>query len=125
MNNFDSAFPGVTAHTGSDVDLLLDIWRLKAEGIDLHTGWVEAHQDTKYPDQELSEPANLSCHVDTDVTDYMALSLFTPSQTPHVLHSSRATLIVGNTVVTSKMKEVLWNAANCSDIQEYVKRKTG
>eukprot|EP00957_Ditylum_brightwellii_P188289 14334380-Ditylum_brightwellii.AAC.1 len=31
INNFDAAFPGVTAHTGSDVDLLLDIWRLKAE----------------------------------------------------------------------------------------------
>eukprot|EP00957_Ditylum_brightwellii_P167002 12713745-Ditylum_brightwellii.AAC.1 len=50
MNNFEAAFPGVTAHTGSDVDLLLDIWRLKAEGIDIQTEWVEAHQDTKYSD---------------------------------------------------------------------------
>eukprot|EP00957_Ditylum_brightwellii_P197756 15065657-Ditylum_brightwellii.AAC.1 len=61
MNNFDSAFPGVIAHTRSDVDLLLDIWHLKAEGIGLHTEWVEAHQDTKYLDQELSEPAKLNC----------------------------------------------------------------
>eukprot|EP00957_Ditylum_brightwellii_P166519 12675451-Ditylum_brightwellii.AAC.1 len=46
MNNFDAASPGVTAHTGSDIDLLLDIWQLKVEGIDIQTKWVEAHQDT-------------------------------------------------------------------------------
>eukprot|EP00957_Ditylum_brightwellii_P022896 1728315-Ditylum_brightwellii.AAC.1 len=61
MNNFRAAFPGVTAHTGADVDLLLDIWQLKAEGIDIEMEWVEANQDTKYSDKELSEPARLNC----------------------------------------------------------------
>eukprot|EP00957_Ditylum_brightwellii_P015341 1154626-Ditylum_brightwellii.AAC.1 len=32
--------------------------------------------------------------------------------------------MVVDIVITSKMKEVLRNAANCSDICEYVKRKT-
>eukprot|EP00957_Ditylum_brightwellii_P032420 2456611-Ditylum_brightwellii.AAC.1 len=124
INNFDAAFPGVTAHTGSDVDLLLDIWWLKAEEIDLQTEWVEAHQYTNYLDRELSEPANLNCTVNTDVTAYMASPLYTQSIIPPVLPSSCAILIMGDIVVTSKMKEVLHNVANCSDIQEYVERKT-
>eukprot|EP00957_Ditylum_brightwellii_P052097 3951383-Ditylum_brightwellii.AAC.1 len=101
MNNFDAAFPGVTAHTVSDVDLLLNIWRLKAEGIDLQTKWVEAHQDREHLNQELSEPANLNCMVNTDATAYMASPLCTPSIIPPVLHSSCAILIVGDIVVTS------------------------
>eukprot|EP00957_Ditylum_brightwellii_P135278 10314938-Ditylum_brightwellii.AAC.1 len=39
-----------------------------------------------------------------------------------VLPSSCATLTVSDVVVTSKMREVLKSAANCSDIREYVKK---
>eukprot|EP00957_Ditylum_brightwellii_P110082 8396154-Ditylum_brightwellii.AAC.1 len=48
MNNLNEPYPGVAAHTGSDIDILQEIWSLKTS-IKLKAEWVEDHQDTKHP----------------------------------------------------------------------------
>eukprot|EP00957_Ditylum_brightwellii_P002631 202265-Ditylum_brightwellii.AAC.1 len=105
MSNFASAFPGDTAHTGSAFDLLQEIWTLKSD-IHLTAKWIEAHQDTRYPGKELSEPARLNSIFDAYASSYMATSVIPLSTSPS-LPSSLAMLI-----------------PHATDIEGYVKRKT-
>eukprot|EP00957_Ditylum_brightwellii_P128268 9782886-Ditylum_brightwellii.AAC.1 len=85
--------------------------------------WVEAHQDTKHLTRNLSEPAKLNCITDKDNGAYMA-STHVPLATPPVLLSTVAILTVKGVVVTNKLQETLRNAANCSDTQDYICKKT-
>eukprot|EP00957_Ditylum_brightwellii_P203971 15337007-Ditylum_brightwellii.AAC.1 len=70
MNNQDGTYLGIAAHTCSDIDILQEIWSLKVEGLQVNAGWVEAHQDTKYPQSELLAEASLNCTVDADAAKY-------------------------------------------------------
>eukprot|EP00957_Ditylum_brightwellii_P020597 1552702-Ditylum_brightwellii.AAC.1 len=53
--------------------------------------WVEAHQDTKYLDRDLSPEVILNCKVDTDAPLYMSTTL-EPSSTPPNFQSVAVTL---------------------------------
>eukprot|EP00957_Ditylum_brightwellii_P206140 15347006-Ditylum_brightwellii.AAC.1 len=48
-NNQHQTYPGISSHTTSNIDLLLEIRALKSTQLKVKTEWVEAHQDTKYP----------------------------------------------------------------------------
>eukprot|EP00957_Ditylum_brightwellii_P193949 14770470-Ditylum_brightwellii.AAC.1 len=85
-NNQEGAFPGVAAHTASDFDLLQEIWSYWSFTC-IKAVWVEAHQDTKYPDRDLSPEAVLNCKVDADASAFMDSNNDTRS-TPPVLSTS-------------------------------------
>eukprot|EP00957_Ditylum_brightwellii_P092854 7068922-Ditylum_brightwellii.AAC.1 len=95
-NNQEGAFPGVVAHTASDFDLLQEIWSHWSYTC-VKAVWVEAHQDTKYPDSELSPEAVLNCKVDANVATFMESNNNT-SITPPVLTTSTVTLTVNGAV---------------------------
>eukprot|EP00957_Ditylum_brightwellii_P201114 15324117-Ditylum_brightwellii.AAC.1 len=86
--------------------------------------WVEAHQDTKYSNRDLSPEAILNCKVDTDAYAYMSTTL-EPSSTPPIFLSTAVTLTVAGVVVTNKTKEVFRSAASCTDLPFYICKKTG
>eukprot|EP00957_Ditylum_brightwellii_P134077 10221956-Ditylum_brightwellii.AAC.2 len=124
MNNQEAPYPGVTAHTCSNIDILQEIWLQKQSGIKRKMEWVEAHQDTKHLTRTLSKPAKLNCIADKDTGAYMAFA-YVPLATPPVLLSTVATLTVKGVVIRNKLKETLHNAANCLNIQDYICKKTG
>eukprot|EP00957_Ditylum_brightwellii_P184098 14022914-Ditylum_brightwellii.AAC.1 len=117
-------FTGLSAHTQPDYNLIQEIHRLKQLGITVNAEWVDANQDTKYPCSQLSNLAILNCMANTDASRYMHNS-YDPRPTPPVLPSQKATLTVNNVAVTSKMQEILKNASTCSDLNRYIKKKTG
>eukprot|EP00957_Ditylum_brightwellii_P037335 2825805-Ditylum_brightwellii.AAC.1 len=123
-NNQDNVYPGILAHTASNVGILQEIWTLKTNNLLVTTEWVEAHQDTKYPDRSLSTLAKLNCIADQDASTYIELG-HTPEYTPPVLPSAVVTLLVKGVVVTSNIQDILWDASNCTDIQTYIWKKTG
>eukprot|EP00957_Ditylum_brightwellii_P103025 7852044-Ditylum_brightwellii.AAC.1 len=86
--------------------------------------WVEAHQDTKYPDRDLSPEAILNCKVDTDASSYMSTTL-EPSSIPPIFPLAAVTHTVAGVVVTNKMKEVFRSAASCTYLPFYICKKTG
>eukprot|EP00957_Ditylum_brightwellii_P016114 1213477-Ditylum_brightwellii.AAC.1 len=59
MNNIETTYPGVAAHTASDIDILQAIW-LYQKSTTFKAQWVKALQDTKYPDRELTHDAILN-----------------------------------------------------------------
>eukprot|EP00957_Ditylum_brightwellii_P197184 15023146-Ditylum_brightwellii.AAC.1 len=124
VNNEEELFPGVSAHTRPDYDLIQKIHRLKQLGITINTEWVEVHQDIKHPNSQLSSPAILNCMANTDASQYMSNS-YDPQPTPSVLPYQKATLTVNNVVVTSKMQEIFQDASTCSNLKCYIKKKTG
>eukprot|EP00957_Ditylum_brightwellii_P001719 133050-Ditylum_brightwellii.AAC.1 len=67
MNNIKTAYPGVAAHTASNIDILQAIW-LYQKKTKVNAEWVEAHQDTKYPERELTQDAILNCKADADAS---------------------------------------------------------
>eukprot|EP00957_Ditylum_brightwellii_P033768 2558975-Ditylum_brightwellii.AAC.1 len=48
-NDQHQTFSGISYHTTSDINLLLEIRALQSTQLKVQTEWVEAHQDTKYP----------------------------------------------------------------------------
>eukprot|EP00957_Ditylum_brightwellii_P096224 7329805-Ditylum_brightwellii.AAC.1 len=124
INNLEAQYPGVATHTSSDIDILKEIWLQKQSGIRLKMEWVEAHQDTKHPTRKLLELIKLNCIADKDTGAYMA-STHVPLATSPIFPSTVATLTVKGVVVTNKLQETLHNAANYSDIQDYICKKTG
>eukprot|EP00957_Ditylum_brightwellii_P095034 7237423-Ditylum_brightwellii.AAC.1 len=86
--------------------------------------WVEAHQDMKYPDRELSPEVILNCKVDTAASSYMSTTL-EPCSTPPIFPTTVATLTVAGVVVMNKMKESFRSAASCTDLPFYIHKKTG
>eukprot|EP00957_Ditylum_brightwellii_P176767 13464733-Ditylum_brightwellii.AAC.1 len=68
--------------------------------------WVEAHQNTKYPDKPLSAPAILNCMADADTSRYMQ-SGTNVCTIPPICTTSAATLKVNGMIVTGKMQDVL------------------
>eukprot|EP00957_Ditylum_brightwellii_P000185 15215-Ditylum_brightwellii.AAC.1 len=67
MNNIETAYLGVAAHTASDIDILQAIWSYQ-KSTTVKAQWVEAHQDTKYPDRELTHDAILNCKADANAS---------------------------------------------------------
>eukprot|EP00957_Ditylum_brightwellii_P143911 10966099-Ditylum_brightwellii.AAC.1 len=123
MNNIETAYPGVAAHTASDIDILQAIWSYQM-ATNVKAQWVEAHQDTKYPDRELTHDAILNCKTDTDASKYMATTQ-RPCVPPPTFPTTAATLTVDGVVVTNKLKEIFRSAALCTDLQAYIRKKTG
>eukprot|EP00957_Ditylum_brightwellii_P201014 15323490-Ditylum_brightwellii.AAC.1 len=72
MNNLEVPYPGVAAHTGSEIDILQEMWSQKQSGTKLKMKWGEAQQDTKHQTRKISEPAKLNCIADKDAGAYMA-----------------------------------------------------
>eukprot|EP00957_Ditylum_brightwellii_P208023 15355529-Ditylum_brightwellii.AAC.1 len=114
---------GVAAHTKSDIDLLQEIWSYQSSTC-VQAVWVEAHQDTKYKNRDLSQEAVLNCKVDADASAFIDSNNDTRICSP-VLSTTIAILRVNDIVVTSKMKEVLRDSASCVGIYYYIKIKTG
>eukprot|EP00957_Ditylum_brightwellii_P094075 7162550-Ditylum_brightwellii.AAC.1 len=110
MNNIETAYPGVAAHMASDIDILQAIW-LYQKATKVKAEWVEAHQDTKYPDRELTQDAILNCKVDANASIYMSTTQ-RPCVIPPTFPTTAATLMVDGVVVTNKMKEIFCSAAS-------------
>eukprot|EP00957_Ditylum_brightwellii_P141970 10815785-Ditylum_brightwellii.AAC.1 len=70
INNRVDQHTRVAAHTASDIDLLQEIWSRKMPN-NVKAQWVEAHQDMKYPDRDLSPEVILNCKVGTDAALYI------------------------------------------------------
>eukprot|EP00957_Ditylum_brightwellii_P010694 809987-Ditylum_brightwellii.AAC.1 len=105
-NNVEELAPGFAEHTCSDFDILNKIQQIKQKGLNVKAQWVEVHQDTKYPQQVLSDPAKLNCMVDADVSKNMATE-HTLESTPPDFSSNKATLILQGVVATSNIQALL------------------
>eukprot|EP00957_Ditylum_brightwellii_P034863 2641581-Ditylum_brightwellii.AAC.1 len=123
MNNIETAYPGVAAHTASDIDIIQAIWSYQ-KATKVKAEWVEAHQDTKYRERELSQDAILNCKADAYASMYMSITQ-RPCAIPPIFPTTAATLTIDGVVVTNKMKEIFRSAASCTDLQAYIREKTG
>eukprot|EP00957_Ditylum_brightwellii_P048876 3708621-Ditylum_brightwellii.AAC.1 len=90
-NNQNHTYPGISSHTAPNIDLLLEIWKLKIAQINIQTEWVEAHQDTKYPESQLSGLAQLNNIADADASQYKDTE-HTINNTPPILPSAAVIL---------------------------------
>eukprot|EP00957_Ditylum_brightwellii_P003726 282977-Ditylum_brightwellii.AAC.1 len=89
--------------------------------------WVKAHQDKKTPVDLLSLDAQLNVKADADVTEFCMNPPphLTPTASPLQFQSTKASITINNTVITLNLQQWIRDNYLCSDISQYIQRKTG
>eukprot|EP00957_Ditylum_brightwellii_P119645 9128541-Ditylum_brightwellii.AAC.1 len=118
--------PGIMACMTADYNLVKEIEVVKSKGLDLHMEWVKAHQDKKTLVDLLSLKAQLNVKADADVTEFRMNPPphLTPTASPLQFWSTKASITINNTVITSNLQQWIRDNYLGSNISQYIQRKT-
>jgi hypothetical protein len=108
----------------AEADLVIDTRRKLSKFSQVLIEWVKGHQDDCMPYEDLPLEAQLNVDCDRGAKRHM-LTTPAPTSRPTPLPSSKATLYIGDNMVTTDINEQIQYAAQAPKMFEYIADKFG